>query len=365
MKKLLTIVVVGHLLFLASCKKDDPPATPTMLTTRTYRMGFQNSAPRFGDFNLFVQSLTIWTTRADAAIISIEVPWDSLYAGKSVKQYVLNNYKGLVDVYRSKNFKLWVYIDPQNGLNRGSDATGLVALGKSIAQDDAQKLYRRFAVVMDSILRPEHLGLALETNLMRAASSASLYNGIKKAVNDAAADVRAIDKNVKLSVSAQADFAWGRLLGNGVYVGIAQDFIDFPFIEEVGISSYPYFGFAKPEDIPLDYYSKLTEGKSLPVFVCEGGWPSQSFTITGANQKTITSDVTVQQNYFTRQSQLLDNAKAIGFFQLVVTDIDATSLPPNVDPNINNFIYLGVLDVNLKPKPSLTIWDGLFKRAFQ
>jgi hypothetical protein len=218
---------------------------------------------------------------------------------------------------------------------------------------------------MDSILRPEHLGLALETNLIRAISSSLLYDGIKKAVNAAAVDVRAIDKNVKLSISAQADFAWGRLLGNGAYVGIAQDFIDFSFIEELGISSYPYFGYSKPEDIPLDYYSKLTEEKSLPVFVCEGGWPSQSFTITGANQKTITSDVTVQQNHFTRQSQLLDNTKAIGFFQLVVTDIDISNIPSNVDPNINNFIYLGVLDVDLKPKPSLTTWVGLFRRTLQ
>ncbi len=360
MKKLI-IIFLGFTLVLFSCKKDDPPAAPT---TRTYRMGFQNSAPRFGDFNLFIQSLNIWTTRADAAIISIEVPWDSLYAGKSVKQYVINNYKGLVDYYRTKNFKLWLYIDPANGLNRGSDARELVALGKSMTQDDAQKRYRRFAVMMDSILQPEHLGLALETNLIRSISSPSLYNGIKKAVNDAAADVRAIDKNVKLSVSAQADTAWGRLLGSGVYVGIAQDFIDFPFIQELGISSYPYFGFSKPEDIPLDYYSKLIEGKTLPVFICEGGWPSQGFAITGAN-KTVNSDVTIQQNYFTRQSQLLDKIQATALFQLVVTDIDISGLPSNVDPNINNFIYLGLLDTSLKPKPSLATWDDIFKRTLQ
>ena len=246
-----------------SCNKENP-AEPT----RTYRMGFQNSTPRFDDFSLFLQSLAIWTTRADAAIISIEVPWDSLYAGKSAKQYVLNNYKGLVDYYRSKNFHLWVYIDPANGLNRASDARELISLGKSMTQDDVQKLYRRFAVVMDSILRPEHLGLALETNLIRAASPPSLYNGIKKAVNDAAADVRIIDKTVKLSISAQADFAWGRLLGNGIYVGIAQDFIDFPFIQELGISSYPYFGFSKPKcglNLTIMRWRLLALSISLPI----------------------------------------------------------------------------------------------------
>jgi hypothetical protein len=348
--------------FISSCKKDDTEPIPT---TRTYRMGFQNSAPRFDDFNLFLQSLDTWTPRADAAIISIEVPWDSLYAGKFAKQYVLNNYKGLVDYYRSKNLKLWVYIDPANGLNRGSDARELITLGKSMTQEDVQKIYRRFAVVMDSILRPEHLGLALETNLIRAASTPSLYNGIKKAVNDAATDVRTLDKKVKLSISIQADYAWGRLLGNGTFLGTKQDFIDFPFIEEVGISSYPYFDFSKPEDIPLDYYSKLVEGKSLPVFISEGGWPSKSFTITGANQKTVISDVTIQQNYITRQSQLLDKTQAIAFFQLVFTDIDASAIPNNVDPNINNFIHLGLVDTKLQSKPSLSAWDNVFKRTLQ
>jgi len=326
-------------------------------------MGFQNSAPRYDDFNLVIQTLDLWTLRADAAMITTEVPWDSIYAGKSIPQYVINNYVGLVNYYRSKNFKLWVYIDPQNGLNRTSDSNALVAMDKSIAQDDVQKLYRRFVVVMDSILHPEHLGLALETNLIRAAASADIYDGVKKAANDAVADVRAVDTSVKISVSVQADLAWGKLLGNGTYVGVAQDFIDFPFMEEVGISSYPYFDFTKPEEIPIDYYAKLIEGKSLPAFVSEGGWTSESFT--GPNNQTITGSTTLQQNYITRQSQLLDKAKATAVFQLSFTDIDLAHLPSTVDPSIKYFAYLGLVDTNLQPKPSLTTWDNVFKRALK
>ncbi|MBP6695216.1 MAG: hypothetical protein KA161_08810, partial [Saprospiraceae bacterium] len=102
-----------------ACKKENP-VLPS--SSRSYRMGFQNSAPRFDDINLFVQSLQIWTPKSDAAIITTEVPWDSIFAGRSIENYVINNYKALVDYYRSKNLKLWVYIDPQNGLNRTSDA---------------------------------------------------------------------------------------------------------------------------------------------------------------------------------------------------------------------------------------------------
>ena len=349
------ILLAGGLSLVFSCKKED-----SVPTTRTYRMGFQNSAPRYDDFNLVIQSLQLWSQRADAAMITTEVPWDSLYAGKSAQQYVTNNYQGLVDYYRSKNFKLWVYVDPANGLNRASDANALVALGKSIAQDDVQKLYRRFVVVMDSMLKPEHLGLALETNLIRTASPSSIYNGVKKAANDVVADVRAVDQTVKLSVSVQADVAWGTLNGSNTYVGVDQDFADFPFVQELGISSYPYFNSSRPEDLPSDYYSKLVTGKSLSVFVSEGGWTSQTFT--GPSQ-VITGSPALQQAYIERQGQLLDQAKAIAWFQLTFTDIDLDHLPANVDPTIRYFAYLGLVDIYLAPKPSLTAWDNIFKRT--
>jgi hypothetical protein len=317
-------------------------------------MGFQNFVPR-PDFNLYIQTLNLWTQRADAAIISIEVPWDSLFSGVTPGNYVNNNFKGLVDYYRSKNFKLWVYIDPENGLDRVSDAGTLAVLGKSIAQVDVQQVYRRFAVVMDSILRPDHLGLALETNLIRGAAPDSIYKGIKQAANAAAQDVRIIDKNVKMSVSVQVDYAWGKLDAS-TYKGVAQDFSDFPFIEELGLSSYPYLSFSKPEDIPSGYYSKLVEGKSLPVFISEGGWTSQ--TITGV----INSDPQIQQQYITRQSQLLDEVGAIAVFQLTFTDIDLSALPPSVPSSIKYFAYLGLVDASLLPKPALSTWDAIFKK---
>jgi len=354
-KIFISTLLISHLCFLFSCKEDSPIAT-----TRTYRMGFQNSVPRFDDFNLVLQTLAIWTTRADAAMITTEVPWDSLLAGKTPQQYVKNNYVGLVEYYRTKKFKLWVYIDPQNGLNRTSDANALVAVGKSIAQPEMQKLYRRFVVVMDSMLRPDHLGLALETNLIRVAAPSSIYNGVKKAANDAVADVRAIDPTVKLSVSVQADVAWGKLLGNGTYVGIQQDFVDFPFIEELGVSSYPYFDFSNPDEIPTNYYSRLVEGKSLKLMITEGGWTSSSFD--GPNQKVIAGSLEAQQKYITRQGQLLDAAPSIAWFQLPFTDIDLTKIPANVDPSISYFSYLGLVDINLQPKPSLTTWDNIFQR---
>jgi hypothetical protein len=324
---------------------------------RTYRMGFGNSAPR-PDLNLIIETLGLWTQHADAAIISTEVPWDSLMSGEDPVTYVEDTYVQLAGVYRSKNLKLWVYIDPENGLNRASDSYPLVALGKSIAQPAVQQVYRRFVVVMDSVLRPDHLGLALETNLIRLAAPVPIYAGVKAAVNAAAADVRVVDGQVPLSVSVQAEVAWGKLGGTS-YVGVAQDFTDFPFVQELGISSYPYLGgFNAPSAIPLNYYSQLGSGHSVPLFVTEGGWSSASL-INPATGLAVTSSPAVQSAYIDRQGQLLAQAKAIGVFQLTFTDLELSGWGAQDSAGLAAFAFLGVVDTSLHAKPALGSWDSL------
>ena len=344
-------VVLASILTLGGCKKDEESIS------RTFRMGFQNSAPRFDNLDLFIQSLNLWTQRADAAMITTEVPWAELLAGTSVNDYVVNNYKGLVEYYRTKNLKLWVYIDPQNGLDRTTDAVDLHQAGKSIADADMQLLYKKFAVAMDSILKPDHVGLALETNLIRDAASSSIYNGVKTAANSAAQAIRAHNANVPLSISVQVDHAWGKL-GGGSYTGIAQDFTDFPFIQELGLSSYPYFGFTNPTDIPLNYYSRLVEGKNIPVFVTEGGWSSAS--VPGS----FTSSPELQKAYIEHHAHLLNETRAEAVFQLLFTDIDVTSVPDDVPDNINYFLYLGLVDINFSIKPALQAWDKVFSYRY-
>ncbi|MDL5045080.1 hypothetical protein QQ054_03365 [Oscillatoria amoena NRMC-F 0135] len=338
------------LLLITACSDDETHQH------RTYKMGFQNSAPRFDDFDLIIQSLQMWSERADAAMITTEPPWEELLAGHNPVTYVVDNYKALVDYYRSQGFELWVYIDPQNGLDRTSDAGELVAAGRSIAEPEIQALYRRFVVVMDSVLNPEHLGLALETNLIRHAASPAVYNGVKQAANDAAAEITVLDPSVKLSISVQVDYAWGKL-GGGAYKGITQDFTDFPFMEELGLSSYPYFGWNSPNDLPLNYYSKLIEGINIPVFVSEGGWTSESIN---EGSIEVTSSPEKQRDYINRHHTLLNQASATACFQLVFTDIDLDALPPGVNDNIRFFAFLGLVDETLQPKPALTVWDKLF-----
>ncbi len=351
-KILLLIAIIGLTL---ACKKHDTAIT----TARTYRMGFATSAPQ-PNITEIIQSLNTWTSHADAAIISTEVPWDSLLNGEDPIAYTIQNYTALVNIYRSHNLKLWVYIDPENGLARQKDSDPLVAVGKSIAQQNIQQVYARFVVVMDSILHPDHLGLALETNLIRLAAPDSIYQGVKQAANKAATQIKVFDTKTPLSVSVQAEVAWGKIGGSTAYIGVTQDFNDFPFIQELGISSYPYLSFTNPSDIPLNYYNQLTTGHTTPVFVSEGGWTSANLPV-----QNVQSSPALQQAYLRRQAQLLTQANAIGLFQLTFTDLSLDAWPATDAAELVPFAFLGMVDSNFIPKPALTTWDSLRLQPLQ
>lgn len=358
-RRLFLLLGAVALAALAACSDDSTSPPPDDGPTRTYRMGFSGIPPR-PDLPTAIAAIDMWSLRADAAILSFELPWDSLLAGVPAETLVVGDQAGLANYYRAKGHEVWIYLDPANGLNRGGEADALVSAGRSITEPEIQAMFRRYAVVIDSIVRPAHLGLALETNLIRAAAPSHLYQAIRQVANDAAADVRAIDATVKLSVSVQVDFAWGMLGGSGIYQGIDQDFVDFPFIEELGLSSYPYLtGFEQPEDVPLNYYSRLIEARTIPVMVTEGGW-------TSATVDTFVSSEDEQRRYIQRHAQLLDDAQAIAVFQLTFTDLDLTSFPPQPPGSILYlFAALGLVDDDLNPKPALAAWDALFARPRQ
>lgn len=98
-------------------------------------------------------------------------------------------------------------------------------------------MYKRFVAVMDSLFKPEHLRLALKTNLLHLATgNNNTYQSVVKVANEVSAEQKTRKSTAQFSVSVQAEVAWGTLRGTA-YHGIDKDLADFPFIEELGISS--------------------------------------------------------------------------------------------------------------------------------
>lgn len=333
------------------------PDVPTQ-ATRSYFMGFSIIPPK-PDLNVAIKSAEIWTKRADAAIMHLDVPWTLLLAGTSPEDVLRKDGIDLEHYYRGKHLRLVVTIDVTNGLARESESPALVAAHRSITEPAVQQLYRNYVRALVEMLHPDYLGLAAETNLIRAAAPRPVYNAVVRMTNAAASDVRRnrSANALPLYVSVQVETAWGKLGEQGSYVGIDQDLRDFPFINVLGLSSYPYLGgFKDPDDIPLDYYVRVRGSRALPVMVVEGGWPS------GSARGVFSSSPQLQAKYIVRQSQLLEQAKAIGAFQLSFTDLDLSSFPKPVPAILPLFSTLGLVDSNLKPKPALSVWDKVFAR---
>ena len=146
-----------------------------------------------------------------------------------------------------------------------------------------QSLYRTWARTLVTQIQPVALGLAAETNLIRLAAPSRIYQALIQMTADAARDVRADAPSLPLFVSIQVETAWGRLQGTNQYIGVEQDFRDFPFTQWLGLSSYPYLGrFDEPEQVPNDWYLRPLNGRTIPTVITEGGW-------TSANTGTIAS----------------------------------------------------------------------------
>lgn len=343
------------ILALSGCA-DRGTAPNAGISPRTFRMGFSAIGPD-STLSGTLAALDAWTTRADAAIMHLSVPYKALLSGTTAAAYVGANQTQLASYYRAKHLMIVVTVDVTNGLDRSAEDPDLVAMGRSITEPAVQQVYRQFVQALVSAIHPEYLGLAAETNLIRGAAPPAVYAAVVQMANAAAADVQAMSGvHPVLYVSLQADEGWGRLLHANVYQGVEQDFHDFAFMQALALSSYPYFVFTDPSDIPADYYTRLANGRTLPVLVVEGGWTSGSVS-------TVHSSPDTQARYIRRQEQLLDAAKAVAVFQLTYADLDLTAFPPQPPGSILPlFAQLGVVDTHLQPKPALAAYDSVFGR---
>ena len=332
-------------------------ASAPEIARRDYLMGFSSAPPRLTIEDV-LRTIDLWTPRADAALLALTVPWKSMLADTSAALLIRREQLELVRLYRARGLRIVAMVDATDGLAREREAPELVALGRSIREPAVQQVYREYVMAVDSILEPEYLVLAMETNLVRLAAPRDVYDSLRTMTNAAAAALTAGGSRAKLCVSVQVETAWGRLGGPGTYVGIAQDLQDFPFSQALGLSSYPYLGgFAEPEDVPLDYYSRLAPSPALPMLVVEGGWSSAS--VPG-----VTSSPDKQARYIARQMRIADSAQAAAIFQITFTDLDLALWPVPPGSILPLFAGLGLVDTEFRAKPALAEWDKVFARKW-
>jgi hypothetical protein len=347
--------VLGAMLFASACST---AAEPPVAQSRSYRMGFSSISP-VPTVQSVLATIGAWAPYADVALVTQTVPWRALAADTTPSLLIRRDLYELVALYRQRALPVIIQLDVTDGLAREREAPELVALGRSITEPAIQTAYREYALAIDSILAPEYLGLAMEVNLVRAIAPAAVYDAVVALTNRAAQDLSLQSSEARLFVSFQVETAWGRLGGNGSYVGIEAERADFPFIHVAGLSSYPFLGgFDDPDDVPLDYFARVTAEARVPALIVEGGWSSAS--VPG-----VVSSADRQARWIRRQMRLADQAELLAVTQITFTDLDLSAYPVPAGSILPLFAHLGLVDVALQPKPALAEWQRTFARPLR
>lgn len=333
---------------------------PISAPPRAFRLGFSATPPRLTTESA-LQTIEAWRPRGDIAQITQDVPWRALLADSGAALLVRRNLQALAALYHGRGLPIIVQLDVTNGLSRDREAPELIALGRSIVEPAIQALYREYVAAVDSIVHPEYLGLAMETNLIRTDSPPEVYAAIVRMTAAGDAALVAQGSTAKRFVSVQVETAWGRLPDVGRFVGIETERADFPFIGAIGLSSYPFLGgFAEPEEVPEDYYARLNESgaPALPMLVVEGGW-------TSASMPGVPPSPDRQARWIARQMELADRAGLVAVTQISYTDLDLSTYPASARASLAPFAELGLVDSALQPKPALAVWDEAFSRPLR
>ncbi len=338
---------------LSACSSKGDPIIVVPERRRTWRMGFSPNPPR-PTVAAALQTIDLFSTRSEIAIIHEDLPWADLLSGTTPDAIIDRDKQALVNYFRVKGQALFFMLDVTDGLSRGEDARALRAAGRSLTEPAIQQLARNYALAVERRLRPEYLGLAAETNLVRLMAP-KLYQAVRQVANATHQDLLQAGATSKRFISVQVETAWGRLGTNSGFLGIDQDYNDFPFAEAIGLSSYPYLGYVLPEDLPGDYYTRLRGARALPMLVTEGGWSSASLG-------TRVSSPAIQARYVAKHSELLDSINALAYLHLVFADLDLASFPPPIPANLPIFASIGLTDSQWNAKPALAEWDTLFRR---
>lgn len=294
---------------------------------------------------------------SEMAIVQNAVPWEPLLAGAPMDSLIQDQAQ-LTDLLASKGLDLIYLVDPLDGLDRTREADNLLALGRSILEPEIRQLHDEWVRQITARVRPAYMGLASEINTLAALGDPVLYAEILSMINALAPQVRQISPGTQVFVSFQVDQANGRLGSTGGIDHFAL--IDQFDIDALGLSSYPVFAFNDPSEVPDDYFTSFDNATDLPLLMVEGGWSSVDVPwSTGTPQK--------QADFFTRFETLLDGVNAVAWVMLTFTDLDIDSfgLTPERALTLSNFAHMGIMDTELRRKPSYAEWERIFGRPLR
>jgi hypothetical protein len=327
--------------------------------TRTFRLAASGtqllvSGPSVG-FRLTEANLAM-----DVDLVAVHqefygVPWSQFAAGTTPPPEWSAQMLSLAASARDAGQEVFLSVTPLNG-GRTSLAARTVIVNGSIVSEDGwaapcydfataadaatwRNAYIRYVEAMVDTFHPRYLNIAIELNLFLE-QCPTAWEGMVDVVNAAYDAAKSRSPGTVVFPSIQIDHLYGVAPGScpsGVDAGVCYDqaYARLGGVkrDRFAISSYPYLaGFAAPDQVPADWFSRgPARGGERPV-IAETGWLSDSVvaqTSAGSCLNAVTSDESAEAAYL----DLVLSAAERGRMDLVtwISDRDLLIAPMMAD----------------------------------
>jgi hypothetical protein len=247
------------------------------------------------------------------------------------------------------------------GINTNLENTGLIKLADAnldlplvlvISHEDLDDMDKINKILDDtpSIL---FLGIGNEINILKSSSPDEYANFYSKAKIEFA-NIKKLHPNIQIFTVFQYESLIGKAYLTGIDYGdqtqLIKDWEDY--VDFLGFTVYPHLNYASPQDIPLDYFSKITAITNKEFAITETSWPSDINIFNGPNAKYNT-DQSEQLEYIEWIDKMNREYEPIFINWLFLNDIET---------NQELFKGAGLRDLNGDEKPAFSAYSALMGR---
>jgi hypothetical protein len=268
---------------------------------------------------------------------------------------VVGNYAPLEDLARKQEVGLAAGVGVLPVTSFHADTGTGVRVAVDLADDGARRAFVDDLIEFAREHRPPLLGVGNEVNRIWE-EEPEAFDAWVRTLPEVVDAVRFVSPETQVFATFQYEF----LVGSAAITGHprAEDWTPFeaavPYLDLVAFTTYPYFEFTSPEDVPADYYAPITRRTALPVGFTEVGWPSAPIEpLVGSAFEDLGGTPAEQVRFIERLDELF--APVDLAFALWVWAYDTEAVGPT-------FASLGLHEYDGAPKPALEAWRAFITR---